>query len=204
MKTVIQIVLAIIIVVLTYFIYEGVMTPIRFDKEKAIRYAEVIQRLKDIRTAQIVYKDQFGKYTGSFDTLINFVKTGEMKLVKSIGQIDEDSLATMTEAEAVKKGLIIRDTILMAVADTLFPKGYAIDSLRYIPFTEGKEFKMGAGTVLTASKVKVKVFEAKALNVDILHGLDEQLIINLNDTDKFPGLMVGSLEEANNNAGNWE
>ncbi len=204
MKTVIQIVLAIIIVVLTYFIYEGVMTPIRFDKEKAIRYAHVIQRLKDIRTAQIVYKDQFGKYTGSFDTLINFVKTGQMKLVKSIGQIDEDSLSNMTEAEAVKKGLIIRDTILMAVADTLFPKGYAIDSLRYIPFTQNKEFKMGAGTVLTASKVKVKVFEAKAFNVDILHGLDPQLIINLNDTDKFPGLMVGSLEEANNNAGNWE
>ena len=204
MKTVIQIVLAIIIVVLTYFIYEGVMTPIRFDKEKAIRYAHVIQRLKDIRTAQIVYKDQFGKYTGSFDTLLNFVKTGQMKLVKSIGQIDEDSLSNMTEAEAVKKGLIIRDTILMAVADTLFPKGYAIDSLRYIPFTQNKEFKMGAGTVLTASKVKVKVFEAKAFNVDILHGLDPQLIINLNDTDKFPGLMVGSLEEANNNAGNWE
>jgi hypothetical protein len=58
--------------------------------------------------------------------------------------------------------------------------------------------------VLTGSKVKVKVFEATALNIEILHGLDKQSIINLNDLAKFPGLKVGSLEEAVNNAGNWE
>ena len=38
--------------------------------------------------------------------------------------------------------------------------------------------------------------------------MDEQLIINLNaereSTNRYPGLMVGSIENANNNAGNWE
>ncbi len=204
MKTLFQIVLIIIIGVLTWLLYDGIMIPIRFEKEKAIRYAAVIHKLKDIRTAQIAYKDQNGKFTGSFDTLIDFLKNGKMKVVKSIGQIDEDLLATMTEAEAVKKKLIIRDTVLVPIADTLFKKGYCFDSLRYIPFTNGVQFKLGAGTILTGSKVKVRVFEASALNTDILHGLNQQLIINLNDGAKFPGLRVGSLEEPNNNAGNWE
>ena len=42
----------------------------------------------------------------------------------------------------------------------------------------------------------------------LLRGMDRQLIINLNaertDTDRYPGLMVGSVENPNNNAGNWE
>ncbi|HOG20367.1 MAG TPA: hypothetical protein PKW37_08000 [Salinivirgaceae bacterium] len=50
----------------------------------------------------------------------------------------------------------------------------------------------------------VNVFESSALNNDILRGLDEQLIINLNDGKPYPGLRVGSLTESNNNAGNWE
>ena len=34
------------------------------------------------------------------------------------------------------------DTIRIAVLDSLFGKEYPIDSLRYIPFSEGKEFRM--------------------------------------------------------------
>jgi hypothetical protein len=62
-----------------------------------------------------------------------------------------------------------------------------------------------AGTILTASKVPVQVFEANASNFDILNGMNRQLIINLNDLAKdFKGLRVGNIKEANNNAGNWE
>jgi hypothetical protein len=42
----------------------------------------------------------------------------------------------------------------------------------------------------------------------LLKGMDEQLIINLEaekeDQGRYSGLMVGSIDEANNNAGNWE
>jgi len=57
---------------------------------------------------------------------------------------------------------------------------------------------------MTASQVEVQVFEATAKNFDILDGMDRQLIVNLNDLKDFPGLKVGDIEEANNNAGNWE
>ncbi|HAM97078.1 MAG TPA: hypothetical protein DCQ26_00550 [Marinilabiliales bacterium] len=204
MKTVIQIVLGISIVVLSYFLVESIMKPIRFKKEQTHRYSVVIQNLKDIRTAQLAYKDVYGKFTGSFDTLINFVKHDSLVIIKKIGEIDEDLLGKITEKEAIAQGLIKRDTIRVNVLDSIFADNFAIDSLRYIPFSDGKQFNLAAGEVVTGSKLKVKVFEAKAPSKYILQGMNKQMVINLNDGLEYPGLKVGSLIEANNAAGNWE
>lgn len=191
-----QILLFFVIVALGYFIYVGIMKPINFDKEKAVRYEKVVQRLKDIRTAQSAFKSVYGKYTGSFDTLISFVKEDSFPVEYAEGSLD-DSLA-------VAMGLIVRDTFYVRILDSIFPDGYPVDSLRYIPFTTGKQFELKSGAIMTASQVQVQVFEASALNFDILNGMDRQLIINLNDYKEFPGLKVGDINEANNNAGNWE
>jgi hypothetical protein len=200
MKTVrliIQIVLGGLIILLAYLIYSGIMKPIDFKTEKELRYAKTIERLKDIRTAQVAYKSVYQKYTGSFDTLINFIKYDSFPVEYKIGSLD-DSIA-------VAKGLVFRDTIYVPVVDSVFPKGYHIDSLRYIPFTRNIEFSLLAGNITTGSKVLVQVFEASALNFDILNGMDRQLVVNLNDVAKeFKGLRVGNIKEANNNAGNWE
>lgn len=199
MKTVYQILLAILIVVIGYFVYESIMSPIRFKKEKDKRYEVTIQRLKDVRTAQLAYRSRYTKFTGSFDTLITFLKEGEFKVVKQIGS-EDDSIA-------LAQGKVYRDTIKVAVRDSLF-KNYPVDSLRFIPYSGGIQFELAAGELETGSKVKVKVFECKAHNDLILKGLNRQEIININDLqnklEKFPGLMVGSMKEATNNAGNWE
>ncbi len=204
MKKVIQIILLAVIVFMGYILFESVAEPIRFKKEQQRRYDVVIQKLKDIRSAQIAYKDKYGKFTGSFDTLINFVKTDSLKLIFEKGQIPEEMLGQITEKEAIAKGLIIRDTSYVPVLDSLFVDNYPIDSIRYIPFSEGKQFNMAQGEIVTGSKLKVKVFEAKAPSKYILTGLDQQSIINFNDGWEYPGLKVGSLVEANNAAGNWE
>ena len=195
-RKIVQILLFFVIVALGYFIYVGVMKPIDFAKEKDVRYKEVVQRLKDIRTSQIAFKSVYGKYTGSFDTLISFVKNDSFPVEYAEGSLD-DSLA-------VAMGLVIRDTFFIRVRDSIFPDNYPIDSLRFVPFTNNVEFELKSGSIMTASKVKVHVFEATAKNFDILNGMDRQLIINLNDLTDFPGLKVGSIDEANNNAGNWE
>jgi hypothetical protein len=210
MKKVIQAILVLAVLVLAFFIYESVQKPIRFEREQIKRYNAAIERLKDIRTAQIAYKTVYGKYTGSFDTLIHFLNTGEFKVVKMIGSIPDSLLdAGMTEKQALKQKLISRDTILVAVKDSLFKSStFSIDSLKVVPFTGGRQFEMAMGEVTTGSKVKVMVFEAKVTNDVLLEGLDRQLIINFNEYREkvadFPGLRVGSLNEANNNAGNWE
>lgn len=208
MKKLIQIALGIAIVVLAYFIWESIQTPIRFNKEKDKRYAATIQQLKDIRTAQTAYKTEYGKFTSSFDTLIDFIKYDSMKLVKAEGSISDDLLAQgWTEAIAVQEGLIIRDTIRIAIKDTLFPENFNADKLCKVPFTENDLFEMATAN-LTVSKLNVNVFEAKVLNNILLNGMDKQLVINLNERMKnqnnFPGVKVGDIVEPNNNAGNWE
>ena len=209
MKKIIQIVLAITIVVLAYFIWESIQTPIRFNKEKDQRYAATIQQLRDIRTAQIAYKDEYGKFTASFDTLIDFIKNDSMKLIRAEGSISDELLEQgWTEAIAVQEGLIFRDTIRFAIKDTLFKrKDFNADLLWKVPFTENDTFEI-ATAFLNISKLQVNVFEAKVSNKILLHGMDEQLVVNLNDRmenqNNFPGVRVGNIEEANNNAGNWE
>ncbi len=203
LKRISQILLVFVIIGLSYLLVESIMTPIRFQKEQKKRYAVVVQNLKDIRTAENAFKDVYGRYTGSFDTLINFIETDSFPVLFKKGEIPEDMLGKITEAEAIKKGLIIRDTVRINVKDSIFGADYIVDSIKYIPFSNGKMFWLGAGEVETGSKLKVKVFTAKAPSKYILQGLDKQQIINLNDGLEYPGLKVGSLTEPNT-AGNWE
>ena len=111
-KLIIQIILAGIIIFLGYKCYESIKIPQQFKVIKEQRYARIADRLKDIRTAQEAYKGVYGKYTGSFDTLINFIKYDSVKVVRSIGSLsDEDLEKGITEAQAIKEGRIVRDTV---------------------------------------------------------------------------------------------
>lgn len=204
MKIIIQLVLAIGIIALCYFTYQSIAKPIRFNKEKDKRYIATINRLKNIRKAQIVYKDVKGTYASHFDTLINFVKFDSLPVIRSIGHIPDHLLDSLTETMAVEAGIITRDTIIISVLDSIFPDNYPIDSIKYVPFTDNDEFSIGTNEVETSSKVKIKVFQASVTNKVLLHGMDKQLVINLSSGEKFPGLKVGDINVANNNAGNWE
>ncbi|MCK4287739.1 MAG: hypothetical protein KAW86_00920 [Bacteroidales bacterium] len=197
-NNIIKIVLAIVIITLAYFVYESILEPVRFKKEKNIRELEVIQRLKDIRTSQMIYRAINNKYTASFDTLVEFLHIGEIPIVNIIPD-PEDTTFTKT----------INDTIgYINVGDSLFGKrpNFVIEEIRFIPFTDTIEFEMDAGEI-EQGKVKVNVLEISALYKYFLKGLDKQLIINLikskNEIDRFPGLKLGSMTEASTD-GNWE
>lgn len=201
LKTIIQIVLLLVIFALVYLIFESIQEPVRFNREVNRRQAVAIQKLKDIRTAQVAFKGEHGFYANNFDTLINFIKYGNFTIIKQNG--DEDDLAEGLITE------IVRDTIRIPILDSIFPPNFNIDSLRYVPFVyDGTEFSIGAGEIETGSGVWVQVFEASVENNVFLNGLDPQLLINYNDMREtmagFAGLRVGSLTETTNNAGNWE
>lgn len=210
MKTTFQILLIIVIGFLAFLVYESIMRPVKFQREYNIRTEKVIDRLKDIRSAQAAYKLVNGKYTASFDTLSDFVANGQIPVVRMEGSLNDSMiLAGMTELKALELGIIKRDTAYVNVIDTLFKtKTWIADSLRYVPFTDKAEFELGTNVLSTASGVDVEVFEAKVPYEVFLQGLEKQEIINLREVDvkldRFPGLRVGSLTEANNNAGNWE
>ncbi len=212
-KLIIQIILAGVIIFLGYKCYNSIMIPQRFTEIKKQRYERIVQRLIDIRTAQDAYKGVYGVYTGNFDTLINFIKYDSVKNVRSIGSLSDDDLEKgVTEAQAIKEGKIIRDTIKVNALESVFSKDYPIDELRYVPFTKRKhQFKMGASSVFTDSGVEVPIFEARVSNMvifeDIRDEYNDQLLEENGERkrlNKYPGLKVGDLKEANNNVGNWE
>lgn len=212
MNKIIKIVLHIVflgtIVFLAYLLYESIMEPIRFQEQYDKRKTAIVNRLKQIRDMQVAYKANYNKYTGSFDTLIDFAKNGNMKLVMMEGSLTDSLLKEgWTEAKAIKAGIIKRDTVYVAIKDTLC-KDYNPDSLRFVPFTDHQKFEMGASAITTSSGLVIPVFEASVTNRVFLKGLDNQQRINMDkeaeQLGRFPGIKVGSLEEANNNAGNWE
>lgn len=212
MKTGLQIILAVAIIALGYFIYESVMEPIRFQKKASWRYDLTKQSLINIRDAQVAYKSINGKYTNNFDTLENFIRNGKLKIVKAIGDIPDSFYnkynAKVAVQKAIEAGIVKRDTVVINCMDSLCTGKYNLDSLKYVPQTGGEVFKLDTATIETSSKQKIPVFQASAHNNIYLKGLDHQEIVNLTDAaetnGKFPGLKVGSVTEINNNAGNWE
>ena len=199
-KLFIIVIFPILIVFLGYLIVDSISKPVRFNQEKKRREAVAIERLKDIRTLQATYKSKFGKFTDNLDSLIDFYKNGEITIVRQIGSFD-DSLA-------VAQKRVFRENINIPVRDTLLKyPGFVIDSIRFIPFSGGKQVEMAA-VVRIVSGVPVPLFQATAPFDYLLQGMDRQLVINLKadyvDKTGFPGLRVGSVEAPNNNAGNWE
>ncbi|WP_300725811.1 hypothetical protein [uncultured Bacteroides sp.] len=228
MKTVINLVLAACVIALIYICYGSIMGPINFDKEKAIRDKAIIARLIDIRKAQVEYRSVHdGAYTASFDTLINFVKTAKLPYILKEGVLTDDQLNNgLTEKKAVaminkaKKsgnwkeveaaGLMNfrRDTMWVAVLDTIFEQGFNPDSMAFVPYGNGAKFEMAVRKDTTEAGAPLNLFQAQVAYDVYLGDLNKQELINLKDVQeklgKYAGLRVGDIEQPNNNAGNWE
>jgi hypothetical protein len=196
-NSVIKVGLAVVILVLGYLIFNSINKPVKFENTLNSRSEVIVAKLKDIRTAQNLFRNQNGRYTGSFDTLINFVKTGKIPEVKMIPDPND---TTNTRS--------ISDTIgFISIFDSIYSKkNYQIEKLSEIPFSKGEKFSILAGKI-NKGGVDVSVFEVSARLELYTKGLDKQLIVNrlkeLEDRNKFPGLKVGSMTEASTD-GNWE
>ena len=197
-SNIIKLVLFVVVIILGYMVYHSINQPLDFKKEKTRRDVEVVQRLKDIRNVQNLYKNAKGKYTGSFDSLIQYINQGEIPVVNVIPD-PNDTTFTKT----------INDTLgFVKVVDTLFKhhRNFNVSEIGIIPHSGGIPFEMGAGEI-DRGGVTVSVFEAKAPFRIYLAGMDKQRVDNLiaseEAIEKFPGLKVGSLTEPSTN-GNWE
>ena len=211
MKKLFQIILAVAIVGLVYVIYVQISTPIRFDKETKAKKAQVIDRIKDIRTAQRAFKSKYHHFTASFDSLSAFVLTDTLELERKI--VDEDDSAAM--AMLKKSGKKNIEKFKIAVIDTIFaPKKVTrqdVENFRFIPGTGNKaQFIMEAGIITTESKVVIPVVECRAPYKAFLDTVAyRQEVINLideeqNNFNRYPGVKFGSMDSGNNEAGNWE
>ncbi|MBQ6958312.1 MAG: hypothetical protein IJP77_07115 [Bacteroidales bacterium] len=219
-----------LIIGLAFLLFRSINEPMKFQKELKQRQNVAVEQLKDIRTLQVTYRDTYGHYAPVMDSLIDFYNNGKITIMRQIGSEDDSTAVLHTEAvkktlrnlkgdklmeklfelyEAGDNNLIVRIPQQTNVRDTLFTNrpGFKVTDLRYIPFSDGDTVIMKS-IIKQVSGVDVPLFEAQMPYWKLLKGMDRQQIVNLvaerEDTDRYPGLMVGSIDNANNNAGNWE
>ncbi|MBR1962188.1 MAG: hypothetical protein IKA26_04455 [Alistipes sp.] len=211
-QIILQLALAVVVLGLVYWVYTLISTPIKFENEQKQREAAVIERIKDIRTAERTFKSKYQRFTADFDTLINFVLTEQMEGERKI--IDEDDSVAMAQAKK-KYGKRFKNVekFTFSVKDSLFKHLSAeqVKNLRYVPYTNNQtEYILEAGMLATESKVVIPVVECRTPYIAFLDTVVyRQQVINLvdnmkNNFNRYPGIMFGSMERGNNEAGNWE
>jgi hypothetical protein len=156
-QMIVTIVVAVGAVYFAYMDYAVIQDELAAHRKKEKIKVAVVQRLKDIRKAQVAYNKQYGKYANSFDSLIYFLKNDEISLIKRLGSLP-DSLPTeemameagiiqgmpegMTDEDVIAQGLIVRDTIEVGVLGYVFNDDdrekrktkFYVDSLPYVPY----------------------------------------------------------------------
>ena len=211
MKKIAQILLAVVIVAFVYVIYKQISTPIRFENDLKSKSAQVIERIKDIRTAERAYKSKYQKFTADWDTLANFILNETLEMERKL--VDEDDSVGL--ALLKKQGKKNVEKFTVAVIDTIFsPKKLSkedIMNMRYIPTTNNQaQFILEAGQITTESKIVIPVVECRAPYIKFLDTITyRQDIINkidddVNNFNRYPGIKFGSMDAGNNEAGNWE
>jgi len=191
-----------VIIILAWLVYRSPISLKEFQEETNFRKSAVIQDLKDIRTAQIAFKDKYRVYAGDFNSLLSFVKNDSLAVVKAIGETPD----SLTEDQALMAGIISRDTVFVPVYQTIYNQDYLdtrdsrftfdLEMLSMVPFSD-KTFNIESGNI-EKGKVVVQVFEVSTTFGTFLNGLDAtNKGIDLDNT-----LRVGSMSDASIN-GNW-
>jgi hypothetical protein len=197
-QLILKVALGLAIIGLSYFLYEIIQEPIRYEKIKEERYAEVKDRLEDIRDAQKAFRAEYGSFAKDFNTLVGFVDTGKQAIIErkdsSFMYYDETYQQDMEKDTVIVTILGYRN-----VKENLFNSSFNASEMRYIPFTEQKEFEMAAGNV-EANEVTVPVFEARASNTVIFADIFKQYKQFI---DADYALTIGSLQEPTL-SGNWK
>ncbi|MDL2319790.1 hypothetical protein LJC45_01510 [Alistipes sp. OttesenSCG-928-B03] len=205
MKKVLQIVLALVVIGLAVWLYTSIMAPIHFKKEVDMRENAVKAKLLDIRAAQQAYRSVHAEYTPSFDSLIHFVLNDSLTFTRQIGDPD-DSLA-------VARGEVYFEDFRIPAQDTVFSRKLSrqdILDLPTIPYSDNKQFFLNAGHVVTDSHLVVPVFECSApynyylWDVDPRQEVDNMIDEAINTRGAYPGLKVGDMKAATNDAANWD
>ena len=207
MKLGIQIVLWIASIFFAYKIYDSINGPIKFNQTKNERYAKVIDRLKDIRKAQIAHKDVIGVFSNNFDSLVKFVDEGIFTLIekRDSSYLEYDR----TYRIDMLREVIVIDTLgTVPVKDSLFGDSSRYKNMANVPIegVQDSTFKINA-EVINKNGYNVPVFEVKVSKSIILFDQDADLVKQENETVSVDGvngseIVLGSLSNVSTN-GNW-
>jgi len=208
MKLVIQLLLWIVIIFLGYLVFNAVYDPIQFNKVKEKRYQKVIDRLKDIRAAQLAHQEITGTFEKDFDGLVKFIDTAEFVLTQRRDTTYLDQEYKKAYGVDKYKDDYVVDTLGYAsVKDSLFKNSDRYKKMMIIP-VDGVDakFEMTAGTIVKNDS-KLSVFEVKVPKKILLSDQDKDLVMQEEQVVSVEGvngpfITLGSMEEIKTE-GNW-
>ncbi|WP_298778909.1 hypothetical protein [uncultured Polaribacter sp.] len=198
-----SILLLILAIFLGIKIYDGIMEPIKFNKEKVGKFAVVINNLKIIRDAEIKHYEVYGNYTSNKDGLIRFIDTAKLALTETKTIVEKENKGGGVIVDVEKR---VTDTIGFEPVLKYF-KDLDYKNMFKVPGVEGTEFEIETGTVEKVQGLVVPTFRARTPKAGILKGMNVSLLkqeLEAVESDQIKGeyVSVGSLEEVST-GGNW-
>lgn len=201
-----NIILVVVAFILSFIVYRLIVGPVEFQKQRDEKYIIAIKRLMKIRDAQNAYKEATGKFTGSYDTLVSFIDTGD------IVQIERKDTTVMVMDrrlgfEVPEDKQIVREVSRVKVKDSLFG-GDDYKNLMYYPIGSTSE-KIPMEAIYIRAEDSTKkgdwLFFAEMTKRNILKGEDENDIIVEENQEK--GIIGKSITVGNkmilSTEGNW-
>tara|TARA_B100000927_G_scaffold33781_1_gene24277 strand:- start:3271 stop:3921 length:651 start_codon:yes stop_codon:yes gene_type:complete len=214
MKKIAQIILVPVILVLGYLIYQIPAKEMEFKEKAKIRIDRNIQKLEDIKQAQIHFKQKYNRYAENADILLNFLINESIIITKTIGEIPEEYIEEFgyTKADSIAEAngdikripdtisakLVVFDSTYLSERNNLYPLDIA--NLFQIPETK-KQYNIATDELAPYGGQIVQVLEISSNYKTILKGLDYKNYTHLYPPDDL--LKIGSLTEVSLN-GNWK
>ena len=193
MRLVINLVLVAVVGFLLFVLYQSIKEPIAFKAERDVRQDAVVDKLIRIREAQKAYAGvKGGSYANSFDSLRYVLMNDSFQVEQIFEQTDPDS-----DEE------FIRVITMVPARDSIARAGIVLDSLEYVPYTNGVKFSIAADT-LTYQKTLVDVVEVGVPISEFMGKYkDEKYKKYDNNYDPKKKLKFGDLNRPTL-SGNWE
>jgi len=171
---------------LGYKIYESIKERLDFATYSEQRKELVTDKLKTIRDAQLVYRENHSRYASTFDSLKMAINTEHYNVLKKIGDPNDTTIVSRV------------DTLRIPIIDSLF-KGdaSAVAAIDEVPSGNGTKFLMESGFI-TKNEIELPAFEVKTQYKTFYDGLE--LRYYWDTADDY--IQVGSLEDGTT-GGNW-
>ena len=194
MRLVINLILVVLAAALVYVLISTIQEPIAFKAEKEKRERAVIDKLMTVRIAQEAFRSIKGGFAPSFDSLEYVLNNDSLAVVKIIGDPDDPNFT----------GEITYDTTMLPAKDSMINGlNISLDSLRFVPFTNGVAFEIQADTI-TYQSTTVPVVEVGVRRKLFMGDYGKERFArydakyNPNSPIKFGDMNAPNL------AGNWE
>lgn len=180
--------------------YFDLQNDIKFQevyKEREVKVQEHLEKLADLNST---YNKEKGKYTNSWEKLIEFAKSDSAQIIKSL--VNKNDTAAVNTA--LRNGLPLEDTLYIPISEKVYGKNNTVnlDSICIVPFSKDT-FDLATDVVIRNEKdIQVMKIETEKRT------FVKELSIFPENFDNFIAplpltISVGSLKEPTTE-GNWK